>query len=174
MEIVVNDTEVLIDLYNANLMGLVEQCSIRFHTVDYVMTELHRSPYKRPEIDQMVKDGVLEVHSFSEKENADLIAYYFRMAAQSNLSLTDCAVLKYSKDNGYRLITGDKKLRNHAEDEGVLVSGILYLVDKFVSEQLIEGMGIADRLEQLLKINPRLPKAIFEERIKILRELTHQ
>ena len=169
MEIVVNDTEVLIDMYNANLLGLVEHCSIRFHTVDYVLAELHRSPYRRPEIDRMVEDGVLVVHSFSEKENSDLLAYYTRMASQTNLSPTDCAVLKYSKDNGYRLLTGDKKLRNHAEDEGVLVSGILYLVDKFVSEQLIERTVMADRLEQLLHINPRLPKALFKERIKVLR-----
>lgn len=169
MEIVVNDTEVLIDMYNANLLGLVEHCSIRFHTVDYVLAELHRSPYRRPEIDRMVEDGVLVVHSFSEKENLDLLAYYTRMASQTNLSPTDCAVLKYSKDNGYRLLTGDKKLRNHAEDEGVLVSGILYLVDKFVSEQLIERTVMADRLEQLLHINPRLPQALFKERIRVLR-----
>ena len=142
-----------------------------FHTVDYVMAELHRSPYKRPEIDQMIKDGILAVHSFSDKENFDLVAYYGKMATQTNLSLTDCAVLKYSKDNGYRLLTGDKKLRNHAEDEGVLVSGILYLVDKFVAEQLITGTAMAERLEMLLKTNPRLPKTIFEERIKDLRSI---
>ena len=151
MEIVVNDTEVLIDMYNADLLGLVERCSITFHTVDYVMAELHRSPYKRPEIDQMVKDGVLSVHSFSDKENVDVVAYYARMAVSTNLSLTDCAVLKYSKDNGYRLLTGDKKLR-------------------FVSEQLIARASMADRLEQLIRINPRLPKDLFEERIKALRE----
>lgn len=171
MEIVVNDTQVLIDMYDADLLGLVERCSIKFHTVDYVMAELHRSPYKRPEIDQMVKDGILAIHSFSDKENFDLVAYYGKMAMQTNLSLTDCAVLKYSKDNGYRLLTGDKKLRNHAEDEGVLVSGILYLVDKFVAEQLITGDVMANRLELLLKTNPRLPKTIFEERIKSLRGL---
>lgn len=171
MEIVVNDTQVLIDMYDADLLGLVARCSIKFHTVDYVMAELHRSPYKRPEIDQMVKDGILAVHSFSDKENFDLVAYYGKIAMQTNLSLTDCAVLKYSKDNGYRLLTGDKKLRNHAEDEGVLVSGILYLVDKFVAEQLITGAVMADRLELLLETNPRLPKTIFEERIKSLRGL---
>ena len=171
MEIVVNDTEVLIDMYNANLLGLVEQCSIRFHTVDYVMAELHQSSYKRPEIDRMVEDGILIVHSFSEMENVDLGTYYAKMTATTNLSLTDCAVLKYSKDNGYRLLTGDKKLRNHAEDEGVLVSGILYLVDRFVAEHIISGSMMADRLELLLMTNPRLPKAIFEEHIKMLREL---
>ena len=169
MEIVVNDTEVLIDMYNADLLGLARGCSITFHTVDYVMAELHRSRYKRPEIDQMVQDGILAVHSFGDKENLQLVAYHAKMAATTNLSLTDCAVLKYSKDNGYRLLTGDKKLRNHAEDEGVLVSGILFLADRFVAEQLITGAEMADRLEQLLLINPRLPKALFEEHIKALR-----
>ena len=100
-----------------------------------------------------------------------MVAYYGKMAMQTNLSLTDCAVLKYSKDNGYRLLTGDKKLRNHAENAGVLVSGILYLVDKFVAEQLITGDVMANRLELLLKTNPRLPKTIFEERIKSLHGL---
>ena len=169
MEIVVNDTAVLIDMYNAGLLELVELCSFKFHTVDYVMSELHRSPFNRPEIDQMVENGILTVHSFSYKENVDLVAYYTKMTVSTNLSLTDCAVLKYSKDNGFRLLTGDKKLRNHAEDEGVLVSGILYLVDKFVSENLIAKDVMADRLEHLLRINPRLPKNIFVERIKALR-----
>ena len=167
MEIVVSDTQILIDMHSAGLLELVRKSAMHFHTVDYVIAELHRSPYKR----KMVEEGILYVHSFGEKENNDLVAYYAKMAVQTNLSLTDCAVLKYSKDNGYRLLTGDKKLRNHAEDEGVLVSGILYLVDRFVSEGLIDGSVMADRLETLLKVNPRLPKSIFEERIKTLRDM---
>ena len=79
-------------------------------------------------------------------------------------------MLKYAKDYGYRLLTGDKKLRNQAENNGVMVSGILYIVDKFLNEKLITSSEMADRLEMLLSINPRLPRTIFENKIKEIRK----
>ena len=79
-------------------------------------------------------------------------------------------MLKYAKDCGYRLLTGDKKLRNQAENNGVMVSGILYIVDKFLNEKLITSSEMADRLEMLLSINPRLPRTIFENKIKEIRK----
>ena len=75
-------------------------------------------------------------------------------------------MLKYARDNGYRMLTGDRKLRNHAEDEGVMVSGILYLAERFVEEELISGQDMAVKLQHLLDVNPRLPKALFQEWIK--------
>ena len=79
-------------------------------------------------------------------------------------------MLKYAKDCGYRLLTGDKKLRNQAENNGVMVSGILYIVDKFLNEKLITSSEMADRLEMLLSINPRLPRTIFENKIEEIRK----
>mgnify|MGYP003300952355 FL=1 len=67
-------------------------------------------------------------------------------------------------------MTGDKKLRNQAENNGVMVSGILYIVDKFLNEKLITSSEMADRLEMLLSINPRLPRTIFENKIKEIRK----
>lgn len=166
MEIVVSDTQILIDMDAAGLLEMVSASSMHFHTVDYVLAELHRSPHERPLIDRMVASGALKVYSFEGKQNADLYAYYGRFATKTNLSITDCAVLKYARDNGYRMLTGDRKLRNHAEDEGVMVSGIIYLAERFVEEKLISGHDMAVRIQHLLNVNPRLPKAIFQEWLK--------
>ena len=166
MEIVVSDTQILIDMDAAGLLEMVGVSSVHFHTVDYVLAELHRSPYERPVIDRMVASGALKVYAFEGKQSADLYAYYSRFATKTNLSITDCAVLKYARDNGYRMLTGDRKLRNHAEDEGVMVSGILYLAERFVEEELISGQDMAVKLQHLLDVNPRLPKALFQEWIK--------
>ena len=170
MEIVVSDTQILIDMDAAGLLEMVAVSSVHFHTVDYVIAELHRSPYERPIVDRMVEEGHLAVFSFEGKEASDLFSYYGKFASKSNLTITDCAVLKYAKDNNYRMLTGDRKLRNHAEDEGVMVSGILYLADHFVKEGLLTGLEMASRLEHLLDINPRLPKAIFMDWIKRVQE----
>lgn len=53
MEIVVNDSNILIDMHAAGLLELARRSSICFHTVDFVVEELHASPYKRPLIDEM-------------------------------------------------------------------------------------------------------------------------
>ena len=169
MEIVVNDTQILIDMHSCGLLDMIKKSTIIFHTVDYVLAELNKSPYSRPEIDKLIDEGLLKVHTFDEKGNEELMKFYLQYRRHTNLSITDCAVLKYAKDCGYRLLTGDKKLRNQAENNGVMVSGILYVINKFLEEKLIMPNDMADKLERLLLINPRLPKVIFEKQIKEIR-----
>jgi rRNA-processing protein FCF1 len=171
MEIVVSDTQILIDMDSAGILELAAMSAIHFHTVDLVMAELHRSSFTHPNIDQMVENGDLEVFSFNGKDALSLFSFYSKFAGKTNLTITDCAVLKYAKDNNYRMLTGDRKLRNHAEDEGVMVSGILYLAEHFVDEGLLTGNEMALRLERLMNINPRLPKAIFTDWIKKFRNI---
>lgn len=40
MEIVVNDTNILIDLYNAGLLGCCKQLNLDFRTLDLIMEEM--------------------------------------------------------------------------------------------------------------------------------------
>jgi PIN domain nuclease of toxin-antitoxin system len=108
MEIVVSDTQILIDMHSAGLLELVSKSAMHFHTVDYVIAELNRSPYQRPIIGQMVSDGSLKVYSYDAKDNALLLEFFENYSCKTNLSITDCAVLKYAKDNGYRMLTGDR------------------------------------------------------------------
>lgn len=52
-----------------------------------------------------------------------------------------------------------------------MVSGLLYLVDNFISEGLMSTSFMADRLEYLLTINTRLPKDVFKAKIDSLRQM---
>ena len=169
MEIVVNESNILIDLHTAGLLDLVRRSSVSFHTVDFVIEELHKSPYKRQLIDEMVADGSLYVATTDEQEMAEVVSTYATYLTCSNLSIVDCAVMIYAKKHHYRLLTGDKKLKHHAVDEGVMVSGLLYVVEIFISEALITPSSMADKLEHLLTINTRLPKDVFIEKIESLR-----
>lgn len=40
MEIVINDTNILIDLFNAGLLGYCRQLDIEFRTLDVIMEEI--------------------------------------------------------------------------------------------------------------------------------------
>ena len=87
-----------------------------------------------------------------------------------NLSPEDISVLVYAKENGFRLLTGDKTLRTKAIDDGVRVSGILYLTDRMVEENLVSAEEMISILQRLLSVNKRLPKRIIEERIDELKQ----
>lgn len=142
---------------------------VRFHTVDLVIDELHRSPYKRPLIDQLIEEDVLHVAAIPSEEMSKLVQFYARYANHTNLSLVDCSVMRYAKINNFRLLTGDKKLRNHAVDEGVIVSGLLWVEDLFVNEGIVRPDEMAERLGTLLEVNSRLPRKLIEEKIRQLK-----
>lgn len=63
-------------------------------------------------------------------------------------------------------MTGDNKLRNSVIADGVQVSGILFLTDMLVEQNIIDAICMADKLEELLAINIRLPKKMIDERIE--------
>ena len=54
-----------------------------------------------------------------------------------DVSLTDCTVWYYAKQNNYTLQTDDRKLRNVSLIDGVEVHGIIYVIDQLVEECLL-------------------------------------
>lgn len=66
MEIVVNDTNILIDLYNAGLLPFCGNLDIEFRTLDVVLEEI-RNGNQMDAVRQMIDDGVLKV--FRSLEN---------------------------------------------------------------------------------------------------------
>ena len=67
------------------------------------------------------------------------------------------------------MLTGDKTLRTKAIDDGVRVSGILYLTDRMLDDNLVTAEEMISILKRLLSVNKRLPKRIIEERIDELK-----
>jgi len=168
MEILISDTNILIDLCG---VGLIERCKdldVAFRTVDFVIHEI-KDPNQTEAIQKLIDSGDLTVMEFSPEETLELLELYARYEVRTNLSLTDCAVLLCAKKGNYRLLTGDKNLRIKAGDEGVVVSGILYITDLMVDEGVVDKTDMADCLETLLQQNSRLPKDLIYERINAYR-----
>lgn len=162
MDVVVNDTNIFLDLLSVELLEDVFKLPLRFHTVDYVIAELI-IPEQKDAINHFVDLGKLIVKEFSENEFIEIINMY--MTRQSNISVTDCSVWYYAKKNDYRLLTGDGKLRSSATADGVIVSGVLYLTDMLVDCGIVPPKDMAEKLRKLCLINKRLPQRLIDERI---------
>lgn len=162
MDIVVSDTNILVDLYTIKLLREMCRLPIRVHTVDFVINELTEGE-QREEVDRMVDDGMITVKHFTGKEMGELIETY--ETCGGNLSIADCAVWDYARENGYRLLTCDRQLKNKAMESGVKVNGILYIFDELVLNGILEMREAAKKLEALRKKNNRLPHDEVEMRI---------
>ena len=162
MDIIVNDTNIFIDLFTSGLLDECDCLPIEVHTVDFVINEL-TDDEQRKAVEFFVNSNHLKVHNLSGEEILDVAN--FQASLTGNLSFTDCAVCHYAKINDYTLLTGDGQLRKQAIKSNVKVKGIIYVFDILVEHQIITPQLAAERLSLLYKVNQRLPQKEIEERI---------
>jgi predicted nucleic acid-binding protein len=167
-KIVVNDTNVFIDLYEVGLLDEFFSLPWEVHTTDFVMLELLKEG-QHDTVARYKAEKRLIVPVFEAKEMLEIGNLFQQSLNKTNLSLTDCSVWYYAKKTGGRLLTGDGKLRKSAEGDNVKVSGILYIFDNLVEYEILDKKKAADLLEKLMQINMRLPRGECEKRILIWR-----
>lgn len=168
MEIVVNDTNILIDLYNAGLLPYCKNLKIDFRTLDVIMNEIEDETQLKA-ISHLIEEGTLRVYALTSEQVEMVYQKIIEYQYNCNLSAEDISVMIYAKENKCRLLTGDKTLRTKATLENIKVSGILYLIDLLTKEQIISKQELITSLENLLKTNNRLPRKLIIERIDLLK-----
>lgn len=168
MEIVVNDTNILIDLYNSGLLPYCKRLNLEFRTLDVVMNEIE-VPDQQKAIQSIIDDGTLTVFPLSGAQIGTVLQKVAEYQGACNLSVVDISVMVYAIENNCRLLTGDKKLKEKAILENVNVSGILFLTDMLMTDSSISNAEMITALEKLLSSNNRLPKNKIKERINTLK-----
>lgn len=168
MEIVVNDTNILIDLYNSGLLPYCKRLNLEFRTLDVVMNEIE-VPDQQKAIQSIIDDGTLTVSHLSGAQIGTVLQKVAEYQGACNLSVVDISVMVYAIENNCRLLTGDKKLKEKAILENVNVSGILFLTDMLMTDSSISNAEMITALEKLLSSNNRLPKNKIKERINTLK-----
>ena len=161
-KIVISDTNILLDLLSQNILEDFFSLPCEICTTDFVIDEIVQ-PDQQKIIDSFVKSKKLEVVQFSSSEFSNITNLF--VMNPNNASLTDCSVWYYAKQTNGRLLTGDGKLRKAAENDNIKVSGILYVFDNLIEYGILSEKDAADLLENLMKINLRLPKDECEKRI---------
>ncbi|GEM_PF-156506 len=164
MELIVEDTNILIDLANIGLIDRCRQLEVSFHTTDMVVSEL-RDGKQRQIIGKHIGEGGLAVVTLQNRDFVEVTMAYHQMSRHTNLSMADVSVLWLAQHMNCRLLSNDQKLIRHAESQGVQANGILWLTDLMVERGIVAPAEMIDYLQKLLFSNERSPHKLIMERI---------
>lgn len=162
MQIVVNDTNIFIDLIHADLIDLFFQLPFEVHTTDFVIGEIEEEEQERIVLNLIATERLIVTGSNPDEINEIFILHN----EVSQLSVPDCSVWYYSKKNNFILMTGDGLLRKIAMKDGVDVKGILFVLDELIRFEFLNTFIAAEKLELLIESGSRLPKSECDERLK--------
>lgn len=167
--IIVSDANIFIDLLQVELLEAFfaltfSDCEI--WTTDFVYREVKKVG-KVHVLEKFKKNGKLKVASFNSTELGEIIG--LKNSSANNTSVADASVWYYAKKTGGVLLTGDKKLRKESTKDGIRVSGIIYVWELMLANNIFSQTEAADNLEALMDENPRLPRQICEQKISAWR-----
>jgi predicted nucleic acid-binding protein len=131
MDVIVNDASALLDIYKAGLLVSYSKLPCRLILPDLVARELRSLGHL-----DLLSLG-FEILSLDTAGVTEVIATRNRHAALSNpdtFALVLAATLP-----GSILLTGDGALRRVAEERGIRVHGVLWLIDTLFGQSLIDA-----------------------------------
>ena len=143
MPIIVSDTSCMIDLRKASLLGAILALPHTF-VMPNALFEDEWLCLTRDE-KRVLVDGGLDVRDLPG-ESVLRAAKYFN--EQSRLKLNDCFAMALAEDiEGSILLTGDAPLRSAAEDRGIEVHGVLWLIDELEAHDVVPIQKLHDVLK---------------------------
>lgn len=162
MEVIVEDTNILIDLINTGLSGYIAELDITFITTSLVVCEV-KDPQQKDHVDRLLKEGLLMSVEIEGEDYIDVVLTHRDYSSHCNLSQADISLMLLAKKRKCRLLTSDQQLRRHAQQRGVTVNGFLWLTDLLVQMNIVSRKDMIVHLRSLIETNNRAPqKEIFD------------
>lgn len=114
MKILVNDTNIFIDLHSVGLLEEMCRLPYEIHTVDLVVAEIADADQRRI-FDELVARGEISVDGFTADEVIEIVEEH--SSVSGNLSIPDCSVCYFARKHNVPMLTGDRRLRRYAEEQ---------------------------------------------------------
>lgn len=156
-QVYISDTNIWIDFRNADLLDALFDLPFQLCSTDFVLDELQDFDPAA-----LLAKGLV-VQSLDETVTARL---FDLMAAHNNSSLADVSCYLLAQDTGFPLLTGDGRLRKQATQDGILVFGVLWLLDQLVTHGIIGCPAAGDALKAMLSGGARLPYTECQSRLR--------
>jgi predicted nucleic acid-binding protein len=148
MKVVIQDASVLIDMADCDLLDAWFGLGFDLRTTSLIMREVSRNNQKI-QLQRYKDNGQLGIESASGEILVQIAL--LKATLSSRLTIEDVSALFFANRLGSILLTGDRRLREHAEAQGVETHGLLWVFDTLVSRgALLPGVA-ADRLEKLVE-----------------------
>jgi len=154
--LLVTDANIWIDLAAGGLLEVVFRLPCAFALADVAFEELQSVDCRELSalgLDTLTLDdkGVAEAFRLGRR--------YLGPKRADLLSLVLC------RDKAACLLTGDKRLRKAASNEGVEVHGILWLLDQLLEQDLISRAQATGALKAIIAGGARLPDGEVRQRL---------
>jgi rRNA-processing protein FCF1 len=150
-KILVNDSCILFDLIDLNLIENFFQLDFMVYTTQMVIEEI-ADDIQISEISKYISNGKLVIDDIDSFENIQLL-----FDKLSGLSFTDCSVLELAEREKGIIVSSDKGLRNEAQRRNLTVRGILWIIETLLKEEIITSEIALEKLKILPEINQRAP-----------------
>ncbi|HAQ20070.1 MAG TPA: hypothetical protein DCR40_12700 [Prolixibacteraceae bacterium] len=165
MKLIITDTNVFFDVISIGAMPEFFMLDFEICTTDFVIKEILESNQKE-QIESFVRAKRLIVFKLTANEVEEIQNFVTRRFFKG---ITDKTVLWKSHQLKCPLLTGDKKLRNEAEDLKIEVHGSIWVINKLIEKEIITKAKGTELLEQLKLINASLPHDEIDKLIKMLK-----
>ena len=148
MAILVSDANIFVDMDVAGLTHAMFGLNDTFATPDVLYHEELSDYHSEP----------LELGLQIEALDGDAIAQVEQMVSMyAQVSLNDLFALVLAKERGWPLLTGDRRLREVADEERVEIYGTLWLVERLVDQEIITFGKARAAFELMRNGGRRLP-----------------
>jgi len=165
MKLIITDTNVLFDVIKIGALPEFFSLDYDICTTVFVIEEIKPS-FQRELIDTFIRAKKLTVFEFTGEDIEEVVNFDIVNGLKR---FTDKSVIWKSVKLNCPMLTGDKKMREIAENIGIEVHGSVWVIDKLINSDLISTEKAIELLEQLLKTNSWLPRNEIERRINKLK-----
>jgi rRNA-processing protein FCF1 len=157
--LLISDANIFIDLHKMDLLKHFDMLNFSIATSDFVYHELNSE--QRSIIDRLCI-------TIYEMDSDELEAFYkeFIQLDLRKISYQDYSIFYFAKRDGGEVLSNDKQLRIFAKKRSIPVKGLFYILDTMVSQGIVSKDLMVEKLQQLKKINKRIPLHEIEVRIK--------
>ena len=150
-KILINDSCVLFDLIDLNLLNDFFRLKYIFYTTPLVISEIV-SEYQLIEIEKYIEGHLLIIDSYGDFQSVQAIYDKY-----PGLSFADSSVLELAIRLEGILLSSDKALRNISKTNNLDVRGVLWVIKELVINQMISNETAVMKLKEYPEINIRVP-----------------
>ena len=165
MKLIITDTNVFFDIISIGALPEFFALDFEICTTDFVIREILESEQKA-EIESFIRAKKLNVFKFTSEEVEEIRKFTTKRFFKG---ITDKTVLWKSYQLKCLLLTGDRKLRNEAEDLKIEVHGSIWVINEFIEKEIVTKAKGVKLLEKLKLINASLPHDEIDRLIKRLK-----
>lgn len=149
------DANILIDLNNGGILAKLFALALSVSTPDAVLDEMIE-----PDRNSLQHMGLASI-TLSPTQLLETARMH---AEDTRVSLGDCAAFVAARDERVFLLTGDKRLRDRAEEISLETHGVLWVLDEIEAAELLSYAELAASLQKMLDQGARLPAHEYEQR----------